>query len=272
MPTLRHRGIQQFYALEGTGPEMVWCHGLYLDSRSDRTFWGLPHLLARNYRLLTFDARGHGRTTCTGTDTEFAWAELAADLEGLMAHVDMSRAILAGGSMGGITALTLALEHPEKALCLFLYQPSAVGRDVRRIHRIGRAIDGLLAHHGMAGVTGLLMAANPVLSSDGASQERLDALRQAMMRQRLEAMRAATRAVTGLPGLDASWLQRLEALDIPVLLVAEPDDPIHPRTSAEQLHAVLPRSRLIVAPDNFHFFLHPEELVRHLEAFMQALP
>ncbi len=271
MPVLRHRGIEQYYRLEGAGPELVWCHGLFLNSDSDRMFWGLPQYLAHKYRLLTFDARGHGKSSHTGEPGEFSWAGLADDLAGLIAHVGFSRPILAGGSMGGITSLYLAAKNPGSVRGVILYQPSAVGRDVPRIHRLGRVIDRLLAAHGMEAVVDMLLDSNPALSSDTASDDKISALRQAMAGNRLEPIRAATRAVTALPGLDDAWLKRLQDFPTPVLLVVEPGDPVHPQTSAEQLHKALAQATLTVAPQSYHYFLHPGEMADLIDSFVSSL-
>jgi 3-oxoadipate enol-lactonase len=68
--------------------------------------------LARGYRVLRYDQRGHGATQAT--PGRYTFELLIADVVALMDAVGISRASFAGLSMGGATALGLAQKHPER--------------------------------------------------------------------------------------------------------------------------------------------------------------
>ena len=69
-------------------------------------------LLTTKYRVLRYDTRGHG-----GRDTPegpYAFPDLVGDVIALMDAQGIETAAFMGLSMGGMTGLGLALEHPDR--------------------------------------------------------------------------------------------------------------------------------------------------------------
>ncbi len=93
----------------GTGPVIVAVHGLTA-SRHD---WGpmTPALVEAGYQVIAVDQRGHGGSTA-GT-AGYGSSQLAADLAVVLDELDLRGVALMGHSMGGMTAMTLAVEHRE---------------------------------------------------------------------------------------------------------------------------------------------------------------
>ncbi len=93
----------------------------------DEGFCGL--LVERGFRVVRFDNRDIGRSTriesagvprrldmMTGrrASAPYLLRDMAADTVGLMDHLGLDSAHLAGASMGGMIVQTLAIEHPER--------------------------------------------------------------------------------------------------------------------------------------------------------------
>jgi 3-oxoadipate enol-lactonase len=77
------------------------------------------------FRLLSFDARGYGASTCPRERyTIEGWADDAARL---LDAVGLERAFVHGTSMGGMIAQHLALDHPERVRSLMLSATSPGG-------------------------------------------------------------------------------------------------------------------------------------------------
>ncbi|HVL75442.1 MAG TPA: 3-oxoadipate enol-lactonase [Noviherbaspirillum sp.] len=78
----------------------------------------MPALL-RQFRVLRYDTRGHGRSEVT--PGPYTIAQLGADVIGLMDGLDIARAHFCGLSMGGMTGMWLGIHHPQRvgrlALC-----------------------------------------------------------------------------------------------------------------------------------------------------------
>jgi pimeloyl-ACP methyl ester carboxylesterase len=102
-------------------------------------------LAERGYRVIRFDNRDIGHSTkvedapVPGTaamllglgEPAYKLADLAADTAGLMDHLGIERAHLAGASMGGMVAQTLAIEHPERVLSLCSIMSTTGNRRLR---------------------------------------------------------------------------------------------------------------------------------------------
>jgi 3-oxoadipate enol-lactonase len=75
--------------------------------------------LAEHFRLLRYDARGHGRSPVP--EPPYAIADLGRDLLALLDAEDIGRASICGLSMGGMAGMWLAINAPDRvdrlALC-----------------------------------------------------------------------------------------------------------------------------------------------------------
>ncbi|MCL5256214.1 MAG: alpha/beta fold hydrolase, partial [Chloroflexi bacterium] len=115
MPQLSIHGASINYRLVGNGEPLVMIAGL----GSDHLAWGLQvNAFRRDYRCLTFDNRGSGRSG--SGDGEFSIPLFAEDTAALMDELGIGSAHILGTSMGGAIALELALRHPDRVRSLSL--------------------------------------------------------------------------------------------------------------------------------------------------------
>lgn len=113
-------GITLAYDVQGNGPWLLLCHSLGMN----REIWfqQVPEF-ARNYRVLTYDARGHGESS--KPPGPYSYELLAEDLRKLLAAEGVERAAVVGLSLGGNTAQALASSHPELVAALVLSDTTA---------------------------------------------------------------------------------------------------------------------------------------------------
>jgi 3-oxoadipate enol-lactonase len=88
---------------------LVCLHSLATD-RS--VFDAVAPSLGRSHRVLRVDLRGHGRSPAT--PAPYTLAELADDVVETLDHIGIERAHFLGLSVGGMVAMTLALDHPDR--------------------------------------------------------------------------------------------------------------------------------------------------------------
>ena len=69
-------------------------------------------LLTQNFRVLRYDTRGHGRSAAP--EGPYTFEHLTGDVLGLMDHYGIEKANFLGLSMGGMTGLGVAIEHPSR--------------------------------------------------------------------------------------------------------------------------------------------------------------
>lgn len=80
--------------------------------------------LARRYRILAADQRGHGGTSLETTiEGRRDWLDLRDDLLAFLDALDLRHVILAGHSMGGTVSLLAAAEEPTRCRGLVLLDP-----------------------------------------------------------------------------------------------------------------------------------------------------
>jgi 3-oxoadipate enol-lactonase len=79
--------------------------------------------LSRHFHVLRYDTRGHGRSGVT--PGPYSIAQLGGDVVALLDHLKIERAHFCGLSMGGITAMWLALHHPQRVNRLILSNTAA---------------------------------------------------------------------------------------------------------------------------------------------------
>jgi non-heme chloroperoxidase len=88
--------IEIHYADHGAGDPVVLIHGFPLNGNS----WERQEreLLARGFRVISYDRRGFGRSS--QPTVGYDYDTFAADLNALLAHLDVTDVVLAGFSMG----------------------------------------------------------------------------------------------------------------------------------------------------------------------------
>jgi pimeloyl-ACP methyl ester carboxylesterase len=103
----------------GSGPAIVFAHGMQLDHR---LFEPQVDALATEYRTVAYDLRAR-----TGRgDEPYDLYDLVGDLASLLDDLEIDRCLLVGMSMGGYTAVRAALEIPERLHGVVLIGSSAV--------------------------------------------------------------------------------------------------------------------------------------------------
>lgn len=108
-----------YYEVHGEGQPVVLIHSGGADLR-DWIF--VAPLLARHYKVITYDGRGAGKSPTPTGDVH-----CVEDLKQLLDHLKISRTTIVGHSMGGQIATDFTLEHPEYVSHLILIAPSLTG-------------------------------------------------------------------------------------------------------------------------------------------------
>lgn len=108
-----------YFEVNGDGHPIVLIHSGGVDSR-EWTF--LVSLLSKNYKVITFDGRGAGKSP-----SPIKHANYVEDLLALMDYLELNQATIIGHSMGGQIATDFALNYPERVSKLVLIAPSLTG-------------------------------------------------------------------------------------------------------------------------------------------------
>jgi len=244
------------YLESGGGPPLVLVHGLGSNAMQD---WGrLVAPLARSYHVYAPDLPGFGRSERPAA-ADYGVPMQVEAVRAFMAAVGLSRARVAGNSMGGWIVARLAGEHPELVERLVVVAPAGVRPDAA-----APIPAEVLLPHDEDGVRRLVAAVRhkpPALPSFLARDILARRLREEwIVRRTLESMRA---------GRD--WLNgTLGRADMPVLIVWGKQDRLIPVAYAAPLQAEFPNARLEVLDGCGHVPMAdcPEAFDRELTAFL----
>jgi 3-oxoadipate enol-lactonase len=256
-------GTSFHHELAGDGEPVVLLHGGFLDLRQ----WDdLFPRLARRYRVLRFDARGHGRTPLGSMP--YARHE---DVRAMLDHVGFDAAHVVSLSAGTGAAVELALAHPEQVRSLVLGAAPLRGFDVAP--EFGEGMRGIIAA-GVAGDRELLhervwaFDCFRVAARIPAARERLE--RMVVQEHGFGYARPDAPPLFWHEPLAATVLDRIEA---PALVVAGEGEMPALAEVADHLAASVPRARKVVVPGAGHFVVleQPEAYAQIVEDWLDEV-
>lgn len=238
---VRRDGVTLRGEAAGEGPPVLLLHGLTATRRY--VLHGSRALERAGHRVIAFDARGHGESSPADGPEAYTYEALAEDAVAVLDAAGAERAMVVGQSMGGATAVRLALVHPERVAALAVVTPAHLGRPSADLERWDRLAGGLER----GGPEGFLEALGPFTMADRWREAVRTVILQRVGRHAHPG--AVADALRGVPrtaafeGLDA--LARIRA---PTLVVGSRDeaDPDHPLAVAEEYAGRIPGARLVV--------------------------
>ncbi len=233
---------------------LLLLHGLGVTGES----WMIqfPGLIQSGFRIIAPDARGFGSSTYPGVCSV---PLMAADMVSLLKALDAHPASVTGISMGGTTALQLALDYPQVVERLVLVNTFAALRPRYLSEWWYFLVRFILIH-----TVGLQTQARFVSKRLFPHPEQGD-LRQVLYDQIMQAdprgYRAAMRA---LARFDVR--SRLSSLRVPTLVITGADDTtVHPKYQRKLVESI-PSAKQVVIPEAGHGVIADKP-----DAFLDAL-
>jgi pimeloyl-ACP methyl ester carboxylesterase len=223
----------------GTGAPVLLVHGYPLDG----AMWsGVARALTPRFRIVKPDLPGRGDTPSPSDGRIEDYADfLEAILEALG-----SPAGLAGFSMGGYAALSLARRKPERLAALALVDTRAQPDDEAGKAKRDEAIAGVRS--GGVGPIADGMVGKLLSPASLANRDLVERVRRIILRQKPETVEADLAAMRDRP--DARpWLAEIA---VPTLVVVGAEDALTPPADAEAMASAIPGARLATIPGAGH--------------------
>lgn len=109
------KGVKIHYLIEGSGEPVVLIHGLDSSARINWQMPGTIDALAKDHQVIALDLPGYGESDKPADPAAYGeqWID---DVILLLDHLDIRKAHIVGYSMGGMIALKLIAEHPERVI------------------------------------------------------------------------------------------------------------------------------------------------------------
>lgn len=256
-------GLRIGFERAGSGPPLLLLHGALCDRRSWRR---QLDALADEFTVVAWDTPGFGGSS--DPPEGFGLDGFADCVAGLAAALELDRPHILGLSFGGGLAIEVSRRHPDLPRSLVLasayagWAGSLPADEVER--RVERALDEA-ERPPQQWVDGYL----PGLFTEAASAEVVAELRTMMLDTRGPGHRAMLLAFARADLRDA-----LPRITVPTLLLYGGVDRRSPPHVAEELHAQIPTSQLVVLPGVGHScnLESPDRFNAEVRAFLRSVP
>ena len=238
MPTAAVNGIEVYYEQAGEGRAVLLLHGL---GSSTRDWEYQTAVLSREYRVITMDVRGHGRSS--RPPGPYSVAQFAQDAVALLRFLNAAPAHIIGLSMGGMIAFQMAVDHPDvvRSLTIINSGPAVILKGMQKTALAMRfAIVRLFGMKTMAG-----MIAKKVLPLPEQTELRKTLIAR-MSENDPRAYLDSVRAISGWSVED-----RIGTIACPALIVASDQD--YTSVAWKTAYAAkIPGARVSVVKDSRH--------------------
>lgn len=256
MPRANNKGVELEY--ETFGPAAAETILLINGLGSQMTRWPEPFcqkLVAHGYRAIRFDNRDVGRSTWFKPGEAYTLSDMASDAVAVMDAAGAEKAHVAGVSMGGMIAQTVAIEHPQRVLSLTSIMSATGARGTLDSTPEAGAVlntpapdpkadfEAFVAH----GIKNARTIGSPAYPWDEA------ALRQRVIAEYERAFNptGVQRQMAAIRG-DGDRTERLSRLKVPAVVLHGADDPLIKPFGGEATAAAIPGAELRVIPGMGH--------------------
>jgi len=228
---------------------------------SSRRFYAwVPHL-ARHFRVVRLDMRGHGESEAPGPE-QMAFERFGLDVVELLDHLGLDAVHLAGSSAGGIVSQSVAIRYPQRVKTLSSFAATPGMKNGQADHA------GWVTKIGAKGIAGFLRETiADRIKLDEADPGFVDWFIQEAARTDVPAL---ARFVPMMVRIDL--VPELHRIRCPVLVVVPGADPIHPVSDYELIKKQIPHCEFIVyegLPHNITDAV-PDRCAEELKRFLLA--
>jgi len=227
-------------ALQGEGAPIVLSHALGLDLH----LWDeLAATLAPSHAVLRYDHRGHGGSAVPGGP--YSIDSLVEDAARVVREWGRGPVVWIGISMGGMVGQGLAVRHPELVRGLVIANSTArYPREARAMwaERIAKVEQG-----GLAAIADMVMERYFAADFRAAQPERVDVFRRTLLQTDARGYVACSHAIAAV-----DWLDRLDRIDCPTLVIAGAQDVGAPVSMSQAMAERIPGAELAVVADAAH--------------------
>jgi pimeloyl-ACP methyl ester carboxylesterase len=243
----------------GAKPPVVLLHGLM---GSGACWTPLARALEGEFDVILPDARGHGGSSAPHHG--YRYDDLASDVVALIRSLDLSRPVLLGHSMGGMTAAVVASRGAGLLRGLILVDPTFLSPERQREVRDSDVAD---QHRRALALPKSELVAQARARHPHRSPELVELQAEARLKTRMGAFDVLTPP-------NPEYRDVMRAIDVPSLLVIGDSSPVVTFEMATELRSLNPRVRIEQVRGAGHGlpFEQPERLGEVVLSFLRELP
>jgi 3-oxoadipate enol-lactonase len=251
---IKAKDIELYYEMQGEGEPIIFSHGWMCDC----SIWNsqIEFFSKKYYKEIAYDQRGHGKSDKPQTD--YSIETLSNDLYSLAQELNLEKVTLVGHSMGGMTALTFALNHPNKVSKLVLVGTSA------RMTLSGYIQLWIMLH--IFSYESFVRGMIDFQYYQPSEQVKKKELERTMKTPKFAAYECFTEFMRNYDIRD-----RVYKIEVPTLIIVGEKDKATPVEMSQYLNREIKGSKLQIIPDSRHMVMvdKPNELNGIIEEFIK---
>ncbi|MEX2156525.1 MAG: alpha/beta fold hydrolase [Gemmatimonadales bacterium] len=224
-------GAELAVEVRGYGTPVLFIHGFPFD----HALWRHQLAALTRSRRIAPDLRGAGASSAPDPPDGYSMARYADDLVAVLDALDVKQAIVCGLSMGGYILFELLRRHADRVRAAILCNTKA-GADSPEAKRGRDELAALAQKEGARAVADALLPKALACATFVAHPDVVAEVKAMMLRAPVPGIVGALRAMRDRP--DSTPL--LEAIRIPVLVVAGDDDQITPAAGMQEMARAIP--------------------------------
>jgi pimeloyl-ACP methyl ester carboxylesterase len=264
MLIFEHDSLNFRYYDYGFGTAFFFQHGLGGDVTQTVGLFRPP----AGVRLLTFDCRGHGETRPLGDQEKIRIAAFADDLLALIESLKIQRAVIGGISMGAAVAQNFVLRFPKRVVGLVLSRPAWVDGPYPKNVAAFSQIAQLIRLYGAERGRDVFVQSENYRELRRTFPDTANSLLTQFDHPRAEeTVVKLERIPHDAPNHS---LQDLSKIQVPTLVLANRQDPIHPFEYGEILAKAIPNAEFReLTSKSLSVERHEREVQRFIEDFFR---
>ena len=229
---------------------------------TDLTVWDRQAaLMAKKFRVLRYDTRGHGGTEATKPPYDIEL--LVADVIALWDGLGIERSHVVGLSLGGSTGIGIAIEHPQRIVSLLgadcrAWSPNPAVWDTRIAVVVAGGMDAAVPETIKRWFTAPYVAKNP---------PQLDKIRKMIRETSVDGYIGCARALQ-----DIEYRDRLGLIACPCHFLVGESDPAATPESIAAIRDMVPGAQFDTISDAAHIpnIQNPDAFDAYMTAFLSG--
>jgi pimeloyl-ACP methyl ester carboxylesterase len=260
VPIFEFEGHRLAYTIYGQGNRpLILLHGQLLSQTMQAAL--AESLAAGGQRVITMDLLGHGKSDRPDEMSLYSMGQFAEQVQVLMDHLGLEKAVVGGTSLGANVALEFAALAPERLQGLFIEMPVLENGVVAAVMIFAPLLE-------------VMVRAKPLIRAVSAiwslvPRERLPLTGRIVVEALAQDHEASASILQGLVyGRTAPPARIRRTFEMPALVIGHPRDPLHPLSDAEALSRELPGATLLKAESLLELRSSPARLTPQIVAWL----
>lgn len=228
------------YTDVGKGTPLVLIHAFPTDQR----LWEPQRNgLKKSFRVITLDLQGFGKSSRTD-GSAITMDDYALQVKQLLDHLQISKAIVGGESMGGYVTLAFMNHYPEKVSGLILSDTQSIADTDEAKEKREKNAQDILANGSQTFIDGFMKK----VFTENVSAEKRASLENILTTQTANGMASGLRGMA----LRSDLSGVLENAAVPILIITGDSDAIVAPQQSEKMHKLAKTSQLVIIPNAGH--------------------